>query len=369
MYMEDAQTTPPATLAAESPQPLVRNDTIPTEKNKRRTYVLIIIFVFLFLVSALSLGMLIYKKGQDNTLFAPKTAPTSIPTPTTNPTADWIEFVAEGFSIKHPADWVLAQSDKSEDLYMYFSKTAPADPTNNIVTLLVQNIDIERATNNLNKGDAGLQNSAEFTYDTLNGVKIVKAVSTFSQMDPKTSTYISEPSDYVILIPLGDKTIMLSSLLKNKDTLDQILSTLKFTNYSQESRLNTYNGEHVTFSYPSIWNLEKNVPCCGVLPYDDIKLGIPGATGDQTLGFSSPDFSELNYSKALETQEITIGGKKGTKVIQELEIEGSNQKFSYSYCTSGYKNDGSFCVNVSSSKLDKNLERSLDSLVTTITFK
>lgn len=198
--------------------------------NSKKFKIIFLVFIVIFLLTlATAAGIFFYKDyiRKPVTKLVPPSSPT--PTISLDSTANWVEFVAEGFTIKHPSDWVLGQSKDTEELYMYFSKTAPADSTNNIMSLSVQDIDIERSTRYLNTGDAGMQNSSEVTHDTFNGVKIVKAVSTFSQLDSTTGTYISEPSDYVILLPLGDKTIRLSSLLEDKDTLDQVLSTLKFT--------------------------------------------------------------------------------------------------------------------------------------------
>ena len=236
----------PVNPVAQETQPAQVSEIPPTPARSKSKIiiVLIILFIILFFGSAAAIGMKVFSDINNEKVLIPTPTPPTTILPTQNPTADWVEFVADGFSIKHPSGWVLAQSDKTEDLYMYFSKTTPADSTNNIVTLSVQDIDIERSTNYLNTGDAGLKNSAEITHDTLNGVKIVKAVSTFSQMNPATGTYIPEPSDYVILLPLGNKTIRLSSLLKDKDMLDQILSTLKFT--TPNTTLETANWKNYT---------------------------------------------------------------------------------------------------------------------------
>ena len=335
--MEENTITPQSQIEPSSPPP----PEIVNKKPKVTKKLIIIITATLMLAGIIAL---LYFRGLNNepeqvacTMEAmlcpdgssvgrtgPKCEFSPCPTTTLDPNANWIEFISEGFTVKHPPTWTLGQSEYTEDLYMYFSETDTADSENYIVTLSVQNIDIEEATNNLNKGDAGLQNSAEITYDTLNGVKIIKAVSTFSQLDPNTGKYISEPADYIILLPIGEKTIRLSSLLKDKDIIDQILSTFKFTNtttmptstlapratYTPTPKptvnWSTYNDNFGGYSilHPNGWTVKK-----------DFATSIT-----QTMQFTSPDFKE----SLPEELGISITNlDSGSELIIRTEINGN----------------------------------------------
>lgn len=145
-------------------------------------------------------------------------------------TANWQEHVMEGYTIKYPKDWYVKNESTSEngELLMYLGDQNPPTKDNKIVTLQVQDIYLDRAVRFLNFADAGLKTAAEsVTESTINGLQTYKAVTTFSQFDSATNSYIEERKSYQILLPLGDKTLRILSDIKDKKLLDQIFSTFR----------------------------------------------------------------------------------------------------------------------------------------------
>lgn len=329
---QDASTAPVSNVS-QTPPSILRT-------RSKMIIVLIILFSLLFLISAIALGMKFFNENKKNTVLIPP----SSPSPTTNPNTDMLSYenTTYGFTVKYPKNWTIL-------------------PSNN------QDSDVDFSGPSVSSGEAAI-----VSIQVLETAKLQPGWEQNYAISPSSSktftngnyTYYVTANTYTIREQPSEETKKIAT-----DTMNQILSTLQFTQPTLDSNLKTYNGEHVIFSYPSTWGLEKNTPCCGALPFDDIKLGIPGSTGDQNLGFSSPDFTELDYTNALKIRDISIGSKKGKKEIKKLEVEGSDQKFRYSYCATGYENDGSFCVSVTSPTLDKTLEASLDTLVSSIRFK
>lgn len=140
--------------------------------------------------------------------------------------------VVYGYSIKYPKNWVienLTQVINAENVLdaQYLNNKELVDLKNYKVSLTVNNLDIARAKQFLNFGDAGMQNKADISTGNLEGKEIVKAVVTFSQFDQKTNQYIEEGKSYRILIPLGNNTLIINSEISEKDLVDQILSSFK----------------------------------------------------------------------------------------------------------------------------------------------
>ncbi len=125
----------------------------------------------------------------------------------------------------------------------------------------------------------------------------------------------------------------------------------------------TFTGSYVTFRYPDTWSPQRETPFGGQI-LEAIKLGIPGVESDQSLSFSQVNVEDARPDDIISESQLVIGGKDGYKWIRK----GENY-VSYDYITTGYNNNGSFSVHVTVPKEDKNLERQLDTLVQSITFK
>jgi hypothetical protein len=124
-------------------------------------------------------------------------------------------------------------------------------------------------------------------------------------------------------------------------------------------------GEYVIFDYPSSWNPVKRKLFGGAI-LEDWELGIPQVESDQSLGFSTVPFSQLQPIDTETTTEtpIVIGGKAGVKWVRR-----GTDYISYDYYTTGYEDQGCFGVHVTLANPDEVLEQQLDHLVQTIVFK
>jgi len=140
-------------------------------------------------------------------------------------------------------------------------------------------------------------------------------------------------------------------------TATQIPQTDETTNWK------AYSGTYVTFKYPNTWSPQKR-ELFGGATQEDVTLGIPAVESDQSLGFSGVSMDAARPNDIVSEKGIVIGGKNGYKWIRK----GDNY-VSYDYITKGYQDKGSFTVHVTISKEDKTLEKQLNTLVQSITFK
>lgn len=123
-----------------------------------------------------------------------------------------------------------------------------------------------------------------------------------------------------------------------------------------------FSANHVAFAYPGPW-VPFASPLGGNAIVEEFLLGIPGWGGEQSLGFSSIPFDQLQPPDVIATTPITIGGKEGLKWLRQgVDYVG------YQYCTSGLNNAGSFCVRVTTPVANPQIELQLDYLVQSIVF-
>lgn len=219
--MEDVPTqTPidPTSAPQESENQEITDIHQEKEKNKKRIYVLLVIFVFLFLVSAAGLGTLIYKKGQDNTLFAPKTAPTSIPTPTVNPRTNMLTYTnpTYEFTAQYPTDWTVLPTSQENNVTF----SGPSVGNGEASKPALVSIQVFE-TAKLKPGWENNFQPAPFSSTTINNGNY---------------TYYVTAHTYTIGGQASEETKKLAI-----DTMNQILSTLKFTNQTSISPTNVVN--------------------------------------------------------------------------------------------------------------------------------
>ncbi len=126
----------------------------------------------------------------------------------------------------------------------------------------------------------------------------------------------------------------------------------------------TYNGEYVTFSYPSTWTPMRRTLSSGSI-LEEVNLGIPGVTTNQTLGFSKGAEGHSRPDDAVSEENIMIDGSGGYKWIRK-----GNGYVSYDYTTPYSKvGEDTFAIRVMVDKEDKALERDLDQVMQSVFFK
>ncbi len=123
-----------------------------------------------------------------------------------------------------------------------------------------------------------------------------------------------------------------------------------------------FAGGHVAFSHPGPWEPIAS-PLGGNAIVEEYLLGIPGWGGEQSLGFSSIPFEQLQPPDVIALTPFSIGGKEGVKWLRQ-----GQGYVGYQYCTSGLNRDGTFCVEVTAATASPMIELQLDYLVRSIVF-
>lgn len=123
-----------------------------------------------------------------------------------------------------------------------------------------------------------------------------------------------------------------------------------------------FSANHVAFAHPGSWEPIAS-PLGGNAIIEEYLLGIPGWGGEQSLGFSSVPFEQIQPSDVIALTSFTIGGIEGVKWSRQ----GPNY-VGYHYCTGGFGAAGSFCVVVTTPIANPMVELQLDYLVRSIVF-
>lgn len=160
----------------------------------------------------------------------------------TDETSNLKTFISKfGYSLKYPNNLFIKDMTKEskvnkalEDQFINsvneFSISNKPD-----VEVIVVGDNIENIKRFLNYGDAGLFVRSEITTDQLLGREIIKAVSTHGQLSYPDGKEVVEGKSYSVLIPLGSNTLELYADFKNKDLVEKVLSTFKFTDQSSNA--------------------------------------------------------------------------------------------------------------------------------------
>lgn len=195
-----------------------------------------------------------------------QTKPTAIPT--TDPTANWKTYINNnlGFSFKYPSDWILTEPTKTDVVEVSKEKQSKVvnGPKINVnyysnpKNLTLQELDQENSSYNNMQGktNPGL-------YSTKNTPFIIGGINGFYQQnnlvcEPEVCPrYIVPTKDNVLLIYLhffGNQ----QDQIGQKKVFDQILSTFKFINQTNQNEeqssnpnLKTYTSKTlgITFTY------------------------------------------------------------------------------------------------------------------------
>jgi hypothetical protein len=150
-------------------------------------------------------------------------------TPTPDSTANWKteEAVGQPFSFKYPVDWNVKQDSNDNSPYMFHL----INPNNKdeTISLILYSTSIDKRKVFLNGSDAGFSTSSTIENTTFQGKDIIKATTTASELDHNTSKAVPYAHLYSILVPVGNNTLEISGDISYKSLLEQVLSTIKFT--------------------------------------------------------------------------------------------------------------------------------------------
>lgn len=123
-----------------------------------------------------------------------------------------------------------------------------------------------------------------------------------------------------------------------------------------------YEGQFLSFSYPSSWIVEKGELSWGQKG-EKLLLTVPFVQGQQSIGFSNLSKIEKPIYIYSDTP-VLIGGKEG------FRWKGRGDSFiSYDYVTRYPTAQGVFNLHVTHIKEDPLLEAQLDNLIRSINFK
>lgn len=125
----------------------------------------------------------------------------------------------------------------------------------------------------------------------------------------------------------------------------------------------TFDGINVIFKYPDSWNPAKQQDLLEGTLNEFIKLGIPN-TVDNNLIISKEVIANEKPKDAVLETDFVIAGQAGKKYLRK-----SVDYFAYDYYTFGLNNKGQFGIHVSLRSENKELEKQLDEMVKSITFK
>jgi len=191
----------------------------------------------------------------------------------------------------------------------------------------------------------------------------------------RKSGFCEPVSCEIYFIVNGEKIIRISSfgnkVTNQHEIFQQLLSTFKLTDQnnvtSNPNETKLFSSNYISFQYPTTWNPTPQ-QLFGGMVIESLKFNIPGITSDNSIGFSSPEYSSIQINDATSQTPIKIGGKSGTKYVRKTTANGVTT-YSYDYLTTGYNNSGTFSVHVNTPTLNPTLEKQLDDLVETIVFK
>ncbi len=220
---------------------------IPIQKPKSKFPLAVIIGIIIFLILAGGAAgfyafrpqlMSLISKPTPTPTLTPKLA-TQTPSPTPDPTTNWKTYASDyGLSIKYPPSWLL----RDDALYPLGETSDKALET--IITFgagsIVANASSPKVIKNYPAGSATYYlggNTKEFPYQ--NGY----------------ATFTRAGSSYFF----GFQNIPVTTDKTYETTIDQILSTLKFTanKFTDISYWKTYEGKGFTFKYPYGYKFEK----------------------------------------------------------------------------------------------------------------
>lgn len=147
----------------------------------------------------------------------------------TDGTANWKTYTNNkyGFSFKYPKSWPVGEEDNAayNTYSINLGNMTPDVSDGYQVSLFILNENIEKSKEQLTYSDPYLQNRIkEITTEKVGSVEVIKATTVFSQSNPP-----AERTSYQVLIPLSNTTIRLYGDISEKSTINQILSTFKFT--------------------------------------------------------------------------------------------------------------------------------------------
>ncbi len=287
--------------------------------------IIIIVVIILAIAGAAAAG---YFYSQSSSQKATQNTSQSQTLPTPDSTANWKTYQGDEFSFKYPMDWPNPQISTLNNelgIYFYLEKTEKM-----IATVATSNQNFEENKFNLNINEPRLKVSSTIIERNLKGINIVEADVTNTVFDSQ-GNITEETKRYSVLIPLGKRTIIINTEPQLRSTIDQILSTFKFTDSASTpdsisttkpalsptpistASWKTYTNTKYNYSYkyPDTWydSFIVSAPCktCGGVPN-----GLAIITSDNSAGLSAKqllqkDMVDEPYAKFVATPSYFSG--------------------------------------------------------------
>lgn len=189
-----------------------------------------VIFAVLFTVAG-------YQLAQNKTAKQTVTS-TSVASPTPNPVANWQTYTNPqyGFSFKYPSTWFIKNltccisPTTNLDAEFINDNSSVDSNQNQRISVVLNDEDITQAIDSLNSNGGGVKTQMERTSTTLAGKQIEKLEITQTvYQDSEKTTPAGTNQFYIVFIPFQSHVIRITSWLEDKNIVDQILSTFKFT--------------------------------------------------------------------------------------------------------------------------------------------
>lgn len=215
--------------------------TLKSEKPAGRSSVLkYFLLGILFVILIVLIGGSAFFLGKNSALKNQQTVQTQVSalSPAPDTTADWQTYEGNGFTFKYPSYWKSINQTKrfKNSIKGLMERESFSNGKDTIMTLYVYSLPFEEKANDFNDsvdkspiGDLGQFETSITTVtrteDKLDGVTIIKG-----DFISKSDTWPEIANYYMILIPLENSSIELTAPdSKNKDIVNKVLSTFKFT--------------------------------------------------------------------------------------------------------------------------------------------
>ncbi len=236
---------------------------IPETPNHNYWKFAVIFLVVLVLIMGAGMVYLLQKQPVSQPIVS-NTTPTTIPTSETimeESVSDWKTYSdpAKGFTIKYPNDMTLNNNDyKTKNDSITLVKWGPSQSGDSELYdgISLTFVKINLGNRNLDDYVSTEIESSKANADILNGKTAITVNGiegyTYTSQGLGVHKYIYLPLDSTSAIKIVDSTVD-PGKLGFSDTVDKILSTLKFTDQSQNttSDWKSFKGKVYSFDYPS----------------------------------------------------------------------------------------------------------------------
>jgi hypothetical protein len=208
-------------------------------KQKGFAPILVLVGIFITVLAVATIYLTQSRNSQPTQTSVSSPIPSASPTTTNN--SSWKIYTSEkfGYSIKYPESWTMTDETNSinkldPETLEYINLNDPQrDNWANTVILIVFSQGIDKYVNQYKNASPNPDITRNQTVSSLNGIQIIKEETIHRQTGSDTS------ETYHIIIPLKEGTLGVYGQLQDKELIDQILSTFKFTDHNGSMELRT----------------------------------------------------------------------------------------------------------------------------------